>query len=173
MKRLGEIRRDSVLLCISSTSITFSFSKSFHRAVAAIVLQTWCISIPATLTAVRYSHTACPSPSSYGENEQLVWLQEETKCVPLGCPVLTCAGLCYVRHNRQGLPGHALMLRQTQMHFHQTSQTRDRPSFLLKVVTATRSNFGTTITDVRSQKLIEVPLCPVIKEAEDSYRPLR
>lgn len=84
LKRLGEIRGDSVLLCISSTSITFSFSKSFHRAVAAIVLQTWCISIPTTLTAVWYSHTACPSPSSYRENEQLVWLQEERKCVPLG-----------------------------------------------------------------------------------------
>lgn len=90
MKRLGEIRGDSVLLCISSTSITFSFSKSFHRAVAAIVLQTWCISIPTTLTAVWDSHTASPSPLSRRENEHLVWLQEEAKCVQLGYPRANC-----------------------------------------------------------------------------------
>lgn len=86
LKRLGEIRGDSVLLCVSSTSITFSFSKSFHRPVAAIVLQTWCISIPITLTAVWDSHTAAPSPSSCQENEQLVWLREEAKCVQVGYP---------------------------------------------------------------------------------------
>lgn len=86
MKRLGEIREDSVLLCISSTSITFSFSKSFHRAVAAIVLQTWYISSPTTLTAVWDLHTTSPSPSSHWENEQLVWLEEEAKHVQLRYP---------------------------------------------------------------------------------------
>lgn len=86
LKRLRETRGDSVLLCISSTSITFSFSKSFHRAVAAIVLQTWCISIPTTLTAAWYSHTVGPSPSSYQDNKQLVWLQGEKKMCKLRYP---------------------------------------------------------------------------------------
>lgn len=174
LKRLGEIRGDSVLLCISSTSITFSFSKSFHRAVAAIVLQTWCISIPTILTAVWYSHTASPSPSSYQDNEQLVWLQgEKKKCVNLDTHVLTCTGLCYVLHNQHGLPGYLLVLRQAQMHSHQASKTCVYPFFLLKVVIADRSNFGTVVTDAQSQKWMRVPSCPVIKEAEDSRRPLR
>ena len=86
LKRLGEIRGDSVLLCISSTSITFSFSKSFHRDVAAIVLQIWCISITTTLTAVWDSHTASPPPSSHRENERLIWLQEEAKRVRIRYP---------------------------------------------------------------------------------------
>lgn len=81
LKRLGEMRGDGVLLCASPTSITSLLSKSFHRAVMAIVLQTWCISIPTTLT-VWDSHTASLS-CSWQRNEQLVWLWEKAKCVQL------------------------------------------------------------------------------------------
>lgn len=84
LKRLGEMRGDSVLLWASPTSTTSLFSKSFHSSVVAIVPHAWCIIIPATLMAWD-SHTASPS-SSWHWNEHLAWLQEEKNSVQLGHP---------------------------------------------------------------------------------------